>query len=161
MAKRIVKWSLDGSILKMAKALESTAPEGFVNEIMAEFDLIKIYPTFDSMNDVQQQAIVYGVKQKLADVGSQIGESAGKVGAAKKQWERFLLGHFDGERVNATGAAENRRVISEVKKAAEVVSLQGLLIKQTLYPEKFTEEDKVKLAEFLDVMVKSSGKSKK
>lgn len=160
MAKRIVKWSLDGSVLKMAKALDDPKATA---EVFAEFDLTKLYPTFKEMSVVQSQVIVYGIKQKLMDVGaSEIAEIGGKVTAAKKKFAELLAGKWEGERINSTGAAENRRVIAEVKKASEAVTLQGLLIKQTLYPEKFTEEDKTKLEEFLQVMVKSNaGKSKK
>ncbi|RPI80000.1 MAG: hypothetical protein EHM41_23410, partial [Chloroflexi bacterium] len=60
MAKRLVKWLLDGSILKMAKPLED--PKA-VAEIQAEFDLTKLFPTFGTLATVQQQLIVYGVKQ--------------------------------------------------------------------------------------------------
>ena len=159
MAKRIVKWTVDGSILKMSKAIED--PKATI-EIFAEFDLKEFFPGFPEFNDAQQQAIVFCVKQKLMDVGSnEIANLDGKVTAAKKKWAELLAGKWEGERINGTGAAENKRVLGEVKKAAEVVSLQGLLIKQTLFPDKFTEEDKVKLAEFMDVMLKQAGKGKK
>ena len=158
MAKRIVKWSLDGATLKMAKALEDPKATA---EILAEFDLTKLYPTFGEMTVVQSQVIVYGIKQKLMDVGaSEIAEVSGKVTAAKKKWDELLAGKWEGERINSTGAAENKRVIAEVKKASEAVTLQGLLIKQTLYPDKFTEEDKTKLGEFLAVMVEASAPKK-
>lgn len=161
MAKRIVKWSLDGSVLKMSKAIGEAAvgePKS-VTEIFAEFDLTKLYPTFNEMTVVQSQVIVYGIKQKLMDVGAnEIAQIDGKVTAAKKKWNELLEGKWEGERINSTGASENKRVITEIKKAAEAVTLQGLLIKQTVYPDKFTEEDRTKLAEFMDVMIKSAKK---
>jgi hypothetical protein len=159
MAKRIVKWSLDGSILKMSRPIED--PKA-VAEVFAEFDLTKLYPTFKEMTVVQSQIIVYGVKQKLMDCGaSEVGAVDGKVTAARKKWDELLAGRWEGERVNSTGASENKRVIAEVKKASEAVTLQGLLIKQTLYPEKFTPEDQMKLEEFLAVMVKAEMSAKK
>jgi len=154
MAKRIVRWTVDGSILKMSKSLED--PKA-VAEIKAEFDLKEFFPGFPEFNDAQQQGIVFMVKQKLMDVGAnEIANLDGKVTAAKKKWEELLAGKWDGERVNGTGAAENKRVIAAVKQASEAVTLQGLLIKQTLYPDKFTEEDREKLAEFMDVMLKQA-----
>lgn len=159
MAKRVVKWSVDGSILKMSKHLED--PKA-VAEIKAEFDLKAFFPGFAEFNDAQQQGIIYMTKQKLMDVGAnEIANLDGKVTAAKKKWAELLAGKWEGERVNGTGAAENKRVIAEVKKASEAVTLQGLLIKQTLYPDKFTEEDAKKLAEFMEVMVKQQAKAKK
>jgi len=149
MAKRIVKWTLDESILKMLKPLETEKSEVV---IFAEFDLTKLYPTFKEMTVVQSQIIVYGVKQKLMDCGaSEVGEADGKVTAARKKWDELLAGKWEGERVNSTGASENKRIVAEVKKASEAITLSGLLIKQTLYPEKFTPEDQVKLDEFLAV----------
>jgi hypothetical protein len=156
MAKRIVKWTLDGAILKLGKALEDPKATA---EILAEFDLTKLYPTFNEMSVVQSQIIVYGVKQKLMDVGAnEIGEVGGKVTRAKTKWDELLAGKWEGERVNSTGAAENKRVIAEVKKASEAVTMSGLLIKQTLYPDKFTEEDQTKLDEFIQVMAKNAKK---
>ena len=158
MAKRIVKWTLDGSILKMAKAVDD--PKS-VAEIMAEFDLTKIYPTFNEMTVVQTQVIVYGMKQKLMDVGaSEIAEVSGKVAAAKKKFDELLAGKWEGERINSTGAAENKRIIGEVKKASEAVTMSGLLIKQTLFPDKFTPEDQTKLDEFMAVMIKQQAGNK-
>ncbi len=159
MAKRIVKWALNKAILTMSKALEDPKATA---EILATFDLTKIYPTFNEMSIVQSQIIVYGVKQKLMDVGaSEVAEVSGKVTAAKKKWEELLAGKWEGERVNSTGAVENKRVLAEVHKASEAVTLQGLLIKQTLYPDKFTPEDQTKLGEFLAVMAKGQAKGKK
>jgi len=159
MAKRIVKWSLDKENLTMSKALEDPKATA---EILATFDLTKIYPTFNEMSVVQSQVIVYGIKQKLMDVGaSEVAEVSGKVAAAKKKWDELLAGKWEGERVNSTGATENKRVIAEVKKASEAVTLQGLLIKQTLYPDKFTPEDQIKLDEFVQAMAKNAKQGKK
>jgi hypothetical protein len=110
----------------------------------------------------QSQIIVYGVKQKLMDVGaSEVAEADGKVTAAKKKWDELLAGKWEGERVNSTGAAENKRVMSEIKKVTEATTMSGLLIKQTLYPDKFTAEDQAKLDEFIQVMAKAQSKGKK
>ena len=150
MAKvRLVKWSMDGAVLKMARIIGEDAL------IEAEFDLTKLYPNFDEFGDVQKQVIVYGVKQKLSDVGSsEIGNAGGKIANAKKIWERFLEGHFDGERVNATGASEDRKAGKAAKKISQVISLEGLIVKKTLYPATFTEEDEAKLQDFLKIVKK-------
>lgn len=159
MAKRVVKWSVDGSILKMSKHLEDPKAAA---EIKAEFDLKEFFPGFTEFNDAQQQGIIFMVKQKLMDVGANsIASLDGKVTAAKKKWAELLAGKWEGERVNGTGAAEKRKAVDNVIKASEAVTLQGLLIKQTLYPDKFTEDDAKKLAEFMDLMVKQAGKAKK
>jgi hypothetical protein len=156
MAKRIVKWSLDGSILKMAKALDDPKATA---EILADFDLTKVYVGFMEMTEVQRQIIVYGIKQKLMDVGaSEVAEVSGKVTAAKKKWDELLAGRWEGERVNSTGAADNKKALAAVKEASKVVSLQGLLLKQTMAglpgQEPFTEEDQAKLDEFIKAMMK-------
>jgi hypothetical protein len=146
MAKRIVKWSLDGSILKLAKQIG----ENETAVIEAEFDVSKLYELYEEFNDCQKQIIIYAVKQKLMDSGaSAVGEFEGKVLAAKEKWNDLLAGKWTGDRVNATGAAENKRVAAEAKDIAKVVSLEGLIVKKQLYPSTFTAEDQAKLDEFL------------
>jgi hypothetical protein len=146
MAKRIVKWTLDGTILKLSKAIEDAVVE-------AEFDIIKLFPSFLEMTDVQKQLTTFGIRQKLMDTGaSAVGESETKIQAAKTKWEELLAGKWTGERVNSTGAAENKRIAAEVKEAAKVVSLQGLMMKKIAFPTTFTEEDEAKLQEFLKRM---------
>ena len=147
MAKRIVKWSIDNSILKMSKALEDPKATA---EVLAEFDLKDIYPTFLEMTEVQRQLVIYGTKQKLMDVGaSEIAEVGGKVTSAKKKWAELVAGKWEGERVNSTGSAENKRILGEVKAASQVVSLQGLMMKKFAFPATFTPADEEKLNEFL------------
>lgn len=156
MAKRIVKWSLDGSTLKLAKSLEDPKATA---EILAEFDLTKIVLGFNEMTEVCQQLFVYGTKQKLMDVGANaIGDLDGKVTAAKEKYNELVAGKWTGDRVNATGAAENKRILSEVKEAAKVVSLQGLMFKKIAFPATFTAEDEVKLQEFIELAAKGSKK---
>jgi hypothetical protein len=149
--KRLVKWSLDKSVLKLSKSLED--PKA-IAVIEAEFDLILIYPDFLSFTEVQQQLIVYGTKQKLMDVGAgDIGDGQSKIGSAKTKWNELLEGKWAGERVNSTGAAENKRVLAETKEASKAVTLEGLIIKRTLYASTFTVEDAAKLEEFLSIAV--------
>jgi hypothetical protein len=158
MAKRIVKWSLDNTILKLSKALEDPKATA---EIMAEFDLAKLFPTFTEMTIVQRQVVVYGVKQKLMDVGAgEIAEVEGKVQRAKTKFQELLDGKWEGERVNATGAADNKRIVSEVKEAAKAVTLQGLMMKKIAFPGTFTTEDEAKLQEFLAVYASNEAKGK-
>jgi hypothetical protein len=157
MAKRVVKWTLDGMILKLSKALEDPKSEVVIE---AEFDLAKLFPSFIEYSEVQKQLVVYGTKQKLMDSGaSDIGDGMTKIQSAKAKWAELLEGKWSGDRVNATGAAENKRIVSEVKEATKVVSLQGLMLKKLVYPATFTEEDEAKLQEFLAEVAKT-GKRK-
>ncbi len=149
MAKRIVKWTLVGSVLNLAKALEDPKATA---EILTSFDLAKLFPTFGEMNEVQKQLIVYGTKQKLMDVGANaIAEVAGKVEAAKKKYDELLAGKWEGERVNATGTSENKRIASAAKELASAVTMDGLMMKKALstFPGQpaFTPEDQAKLDE--------------
>ena len=157
MSKRIVKWTLDGSILKLSKVIGSNE----VATIEAEFDIIKLFPLFNDMTDVQKQLIVFATKQKLMDTGaSQIGDANGKISSAKTKFDELVAGKWMGDRVNATGAQENKRIVNEVKKATEEVSLNGLLMKKVVYPDKFTPEDEAKLQDFLADVAKHERKPK-
>lgn len=160
MAKRQVKWTLDGTVLKLAKALED--PKA-VAVIEAEFDLTLIYPTFREMNDVQQQGIVKGMKEKLSDSGaSEKANPLGKIAQAKETWQELLDGKWKGERVNSTGAAEDRAKMKKIKEAiAGPVTLTSLILKQTAEPEKFTAEDQAKLDELMAAAVKITADRKK
>ena len=159
MAKRIVKWTRDNAILHMAKSLEDPKATA---EILADFDLTKLFPTFLEMNDVQKELVVYGTKQKLMDVGaSEIAEVAGKVEAAKKKWDELLAGKWSGDRVNSTGAAENKRILAEVKDGAKAETLQGLMLKKLAFPTTFTEADEAKLQSFLLEVAKQAAKTGK
>ena len=157
LVKRLVKWNLDGSVLKLAKALEDPKAVAIIE---AEFDLVKLFPDYDTLNDVQKHLIVYGVKQNLMDQGaSEVGDSKGKIANAKAKWEELLAGKISSPRINATGAAENKRIAGEVKEQAKVISLQGLMMKKIAFPTTFTAEDEERLQEFLEVMaVKRSKK---
>jgi hypothetical protein len=155
MAKRLVKWSLDVNTLKMAKALEDPKATA---EILAEFDLVLLYPTFADMTDVQKQVVVYGVKQKLMDTGSSdVGDARSKVQSAKDSWDDLLAGKWKGDRVNATGAAEDKRIAGLVKQtmASPVVSFNSLMMKKLAFPETFTAEDEDKLQSFMEEAVKT------
>jgi hypothetical protein len=57
--KRTMKWSLEeGSLI--ATHLDE-------EDYYSRFDLDMLFPDFDTMTEVQQMLIAYGVKQKLAD----------------------------------------------------------------------------------------------
>ena len=160
MATRLVNWSLNKSILQMSKIVAGIEKDT-TYELKAEFDLVKIYPTFLTMSDFQQQVITYGVKQKLSDGGaSKVGDVDGKVSTAKDRWEDFLKGKFTGDRVNATGAAENRKFTANIKEVAKAVTLEGLMMKKALSTmpgqEAFTEADEKKYQEFLVIVAKQA-----
>jgi len=157
MAKRLVKWTLDKSILGVSKLAEGDAKNTPI-VLEESFDLSKLYPNFLEYTDVQKQLIVYGVKQKLADSGSsEIGSVVGKVQAARDKWQELIDGKWSGTRTNATGAAEAKKLQVEMKAYTEVVSLEGLVMKRVMsgkpgFPD-FTEEDQLKLDELMKAAV--------
>ena len=149
MATRMLDWTVKESILTMAeyKGKDESAIE------LETFDLSLIYPDFAEMNQVQKFLIEYGAKQKLADSGSSnIGDIAGKVKVAQAKWKQWLNGELTGVRLNATGAKENKRLANAVRDTAKVISLEGLIIKKTQFPDTFTKEDQKKLTEFFQIM---------
>jgi len=153
MGKRLVKWTLDGSILKLSKHLEDPKAEA---EIEAEFDLEELMLAIDEAEDFKIQAFAYLAKQRMMDTGAnEIGDSDGKVTAAKKRWTELVEGKWTAERVNATGKAANKRIASAVSEKAKVVSLEGLVIKKAMAglpgQPAFTEEDATKLDEFFQI----------
>lgn len=146
MAKRIVKWTLDGVVLNLHKYTET---ENKI-ELVQGFDLTNIFENFGGMDDVQKQCVVNGVKQKLSDSGaSNIGDLDGKIASAKETWDNLLNGKWTGDRINSTGASENKKVAGMAKEMSKVVSLEGLMVKKALYPSTFTAEDAAKLAELI------------
>ena len=150
MAKRIISWDLFGSILEMGKYIDSDTPA----TKLWSFDLADIYPEFLKFNKVQKYLVVYGVKQNLADAGAMEKTADAKVILAKAKWELFLKGETSDKRVNATGAAENKKAVNSMKAKAEVVSLEGLMAKKLLDSENFTDEDQAKLDEFISIQAK-------
>ncbi len=159
MAKRVVKWTLQGNdrfVLGISKALENN--DKIVIDF--EFDLKKVFPDIEKMTDVQQQVIIFGVKQKLSDTGaSEIADYEGKFNGAKAKWNEILEGKWIGERLNKTGASEERKAGKAVKEMARVISLEGLVMKKALSSipgnPPFTAEDEEKLKEFLAVAAKA------
>lgn len=58
MAQERIKWALSETGMLTIS---------FGNEQLDLYNLVKIYPTFQEMNEVQKMVIVYGVKQNLSD----------------------------------------------------------------------------------------------
>lgn len=144
MKVRLVKWTVDGNVLKVSRIIGEEAV------IEAEFDLVLLFPEIAKMTDVQRQLVIYATKQKLMDCGaSEVGNAGGKIANAKKMFTELCAGKWSGERTNGTGAVENKRVIAEAKKASQVVSLEGLAVKKLLYPATFTAEDEAMYQDFL------------
>ena len=149
MAKRILSWKNEGCTLFCGKAGESE-----VVDWTHTFNLEEIYPGFSEFTPVQKYVCFYGMKQVLADCGSQEKDFQSKMVLAKKKWEDFKAGRVNAERSNGTGAVENKKIASEVKSLMKAVTLEGLLIKKTLNPGLFTEEDEVKLQDFMQAAVR-------
>lgn len=150
--KRMLDWYVKEEFLIMAKYMGKDE----VSEELEKFDISKIFPEFINFSEVQKFIVEYGFKQKLADGGSaNVGDVAGKVEVAKEKFKMFEEGKLTGVRLNATGAKENKRIANAVRDTAKVVSLEGLLIKKTQFPDTFTEEDQEKLDEFLLMVAES------
>lgn len=158
MAKRIINWVLNNATLSM---IRYNTDKDADQEIMADFDVSKIYANFDEMNDIQKQIIVYGSKQKLADCGASVSTAEEKSEKAKAKWIELLDGKWIGERVNATGSAENKKRLKNMETLSKVVSLDGLMMKKLNFPESFTKADQTKLDEFMAIAVKHQAKAKK
>jgi len=153
MAQRIVKWTLDGSVLKLSKYTDDKEAALIIE---AEFNIKDFVDTINKPenSDFTAQALTYLLKQKLMDSGaSNVGDFGGKILAAKNRWKELLEGKWTGERTNATGAAENKKLINNVKSISKVISLEGLIMKKTLYPNTFTPEDEAKLQELMEAAV--------
>ena len=153
MAQRIVKWTLDGTILKLSKY---TNDKEAALIIEAEFNIKDFVDTINKPenSDFTAQALTYLLKQKLMDSGaSNVGDFGGKILAAKNRWKELLEGKWTGERTNATGAAEDKKLVNNVKSISKVISLEGLIMKKTLYPNTFTPEDEAKLQELMEAAV--------
>ena len=163
MAKRLIKWVIDGAILKVGKYTDEKESALIIE---AEFDLSKIFPAFNELTDVQRQMVVFGAKQKLSDSGAENrGDSASKILSAKEVYDQWLAGKWVGERTNATGAATNKKLADEVKAMSKVVTLEGLLMKKALSKiagqEPFTEDDQNKLNEFMGIVASAKNGNKK
>lgn len=168
MAAKIVNWVVNEAtnMLQLSKYVAKADKEKQTEPIViaAEFDLVKLTDKlfgidYTKLSDQGKQAFIYLCKQKLMDTGaSQVGDFDGKVAGAIRRYEELLEGKWTGERVNATGAAENRKIATTMKETARVVSLEGLIVKKQLYPDKFTAEDQEKLNEFLKMAAEQATK---
>jgi hypothetical protein len=145
MAKRIVKWTLDNTILKVSKYTDNKEAAVIIE---AEFNLNELAEAIANPEnkDFTMQALTYLAKQKLMDSGANdIGSFDGKIISAKEKWTELVAGKWTGERTNATGKAEDKKAIATVKEITKVVSLEGLTVKKVLYPNTFTEQDQIDL----------------
>lgn len=95
---------------------------------------------------------------------SEKGEEDYRLDCLKKR--RELEGHINAgtrpARLNANPEkAEDKRIAGLVKEQLKGVSLTGLILKQTLHPETFTEEDSAKLKELMTAALKAEKNAKK
>jgi len=173
MAKRLIDWSLTGSILVMGRYIDADTPA----DELVKFNLKLLFPIsenqepykdekgkvipwdgFSELTEVQQFIFVYGLKQKLADCGSAEKDPDEKAKLAKSKFDDFVKGKIVGLRANATGAKENKKLADTVKASSKVVSLEGLMMKKIAFPDTFTDEDQKKLDEFLEMVARSKKK---
>ena len=154
MAKRIIDWVLaEDGVLSLNKYNSDKEAEV---ELQASFDLKIIHKHWNDYGKVEKHTVEYGVKQQLADAGASEKELSGKVLAAQARWELWLTGETSAPRANATGSSENKKIVANVKEILGTVSLQGLMLKQMMTPEKFTEADAAKLQEFMELKFEES-----
>ena len=160
MAKKMVNWTLDGSILKISKQMENKPPEGGLAQIDAEFDLaallkVMFIQDWDLLPDAGRQGFAFLVKQKLMDTGaSAIADYPGKVSAARARWTDLIALKWTSDRVNATGAAERKadaKIGKDLKEVSKAITLDGLRTKRLLAKFEgqpvFTPEDETRLQE--------------
>ncbi len=161
MAKRLIDWKVEGSVLVMGKYVDADTP----SEMLERFEMSTLFPTeedegcgFGMLTEVQQFIFVYGLKQKLADAGSAEKDANAKALIAREKFDLFAEGKIGSPRANGTGAKENKRIAENVRKAVEVVSLEGLMMKKMAFPDTFTDEDQEKLDEFLQMQADFASK---
>ena len=115
----------------------------------------------------------YGVKQWSSDQVSAIKDEMEKIATMKENYADVAKSGIEltptgkirslgKPRSNATGAAEAKRLASDMGAIAKEVSLQGLVMKQAMakYPNQpeFTAEDEAKLAELFQEAARLSVK---
>ena len=143
MAKKLINWTMDNGILKMAKYI-ADRKEGDPIVIEAEFSLADFEAAMAKDEDFKNQCLTYLLKQKLMDSGaSEIASPEGKVVSAKKRWKELLEAKWGGERVNATGKAENAQIAKTVKAARATMGIEELKALRTLGFQLSAEELKL------------------
>ena len=159
MANRLRDWSINGNILEMREYVKADSDK--TGKLLVEYDITKLYPNFKEYNEVQKFIIVYGLKQKLADEGSSCkGDLQGMIDAANEKWQMFLDNKLVGVRANSTGAKENKRLADGIRESSKVISLSGLVMKKSQFPDEFTPEDQEKLDKFFLIMAEDTKKKK-
>lgn len=110
MAQERIKWNL---------LPEGMLSIGFENELLDTYDLKKVYPTFDSMTEVQIGIIVYGFKQNLSD------KIAGMKDYTLKEKVKVMGDRFQ-SLVDGIWKTPSKEKTSIKKKAASLVEAGGL-----------------------------------
>ena len=112
MAKRLVKWTLAGAVLRISDAEDEKA--------FREFRLKSLFPEWDEMTEPQRYIVVYGVKQALADAGASDESASDKVFAAFARWENILAGEF---RSQPSAGTKLEKAVSALRGAQEKLEL--------------------------------------
>ena len=109
MAQERIKWTY----------LEGTIQIGFGNETLDVYDLKVIFPTIETMTEVQRGLVIYGFKQNLSDkiAGMKDYTMKEKVRTMSERYESLVKG------VWKTPAKEKTSV---KKEAAKLVEAGGL-----------------------------------
>jgi len=109
---------------------------GFDNEMLDTYDLKKIYPTFEEMNEVQKGLIVYGVKQNLSD------KTAGMGDYTLAEKVKVMTARYN-DLVNKIWKTPVKEKVSVKKKAEELAKSNSLTIQDVELLKKlglYTEE---------------------
>ena len=178
MAERILDWEVIEKLTKVTdeKGIETEELHAFLtmnkymgkdiaNELLLEMDIVKLYPGFMGMNEVQQFLIRYGLTQKLSDYNNTEKNLTERAKAVKIKFQDFIDNKLVGVRVNGTSAKEDKKLVGSLKQVCSVVSLEGLNAKKTFFADTFTAEDQKKLDEFnemaLEHLLKQRAKAAK
>lgn len=132
------------------------------NNIIAHFPSGKmLYFDFTKLDGELMK--YYGAKQFLGDAKAGTDTEADAIASMKS---RYMESVEKGLALSETGkilvkgrerkatTSEDKILATKVKEAAKAITLEGLVMKKTLYPDTFTDEDQAKLTEFLAIVAK-------
>ena len=117
MAKKIIDWNETDGVLRMDR--NNSLPL----ETLAIFDIAKIFPGIQKMNEVQKHLTVYGIKQSLADAGSSDKTAELKAESARKKWQLFIDGKV---RVKKAGAVSKAKTLDSLLAMSPEEALEAI-----------------------------------
>ena len=70
----------------------------------------------------------------------------------RRELEKHINEGTVAPRSNSSEKTADKKALNVAKEVSKVVSLEGLIVKKTLYPATFTPEDEAKLQEFMSIV---------